>query len=282
MTNIKIPNSLVSVHWLAENLRAENLVVLDASMKSVTPTPNEKQEVSAYIPGALRFDIDQEMSDKNSSLPHMMPPPAVCTEEVQKLGINKNSAIVAYDQVGLYSSPRAWYMFRAMGHEQIAVLDGGLPAWIQAGYETVPTLSTPGEHGDFRSQPQGQWFVDSNYVLRALTDPAFSVIDARSERRFKGLEPEPREGLRGGHMPNAINIPFASVLDDGKMLSKPRLRSIFEKYDEKKLIFSCGSGVTACVVALAAEQAGHLNLKVYDGSWSEWGQPVSGLPVETG
>lgn len=283
MTNIKIPNSLVSVHWLAENLRAENLVVLDASMKSVTPTPSEKQEVSAYIPGALRFDIDQEMSDKNSSLPHMMPPPAVCTEEVQKLGINKNSAIVAYDQVGLYSSPRAWYMFRAMGHQQVAVLDGGLPAWIEAGYRTVPHLAElPVRRGNYVSRRQDQMFVDSAYVLKALNNPTFSVIDARSEARFKGLEPEPRQGLRRGHMPNAVNIPFTSVLENGKMSSKSKLQSIFEKYKDKHMIFSCGSGVTACVTALAAEQAGYKNLSIYDGSWSEWGLPSSGLPVETG
>jgi thiosulfate/3-mercaptopyruvate sulfurtransferase len=282
MTNINIPGSLVSVHWLAENLKAENLFILDASMKPVTPVKNGAQEASVYIPGALRFDIDHEMSDKSTSLPHMMPPPEVFTEKVQELGINKNSAIVVYDRVGIYSSPRAWCMFRAMGHAQVAVLDGGLPAWIEAGYETARTLSTPRGRGDFISQPQGEWFVDSSYMLNALTDPAFSVIDARSEGRFKGLEPEPREGLRRGHMPNAVNIPFISVLENGKMSSKSKLQSIFEKYKDKHMIFSCGSGVTACVTALAAEQAGYKNLSIYDGSWSEWGLPFSGLPVETG
>lgn len=282
MTKLKIPGLLVSVHWVAENLNDENLVILDASMKPVTPIPSDEQQVPVYIPSALRFDIDHEMSDRSTTLPHMMPPPEVFTEKVQRLGINKNSAIVAYDQVGIYSSPRARCMFRAMGHDQVAVLDGGLPAWIQAGYETVPTLTPPKRRGDFVSQPQEELFVDSKYVLHALTDPTFSVIDARSEGRFKGLESEPREGLRRGHMPSAVNIPFASVLENGKMLSKPKLQSTFEKYKDKKLVFSCGSGVTACIVALAAEQAGHKNLKVYDGSWSEWGLPSLGLPVETG
>ena len=282
MTNIKLPASLVSVHWLAKNLHYENLVILDASIKSVTPAKDDTQDEPAYIPGALRFDIDHEMSDQNTSLPHMMLPAEVFTERVQTLGINQDSAIVAYDRAGIYSSPRAWCMFRGMGHDQIAVLDGGLSAWIQAGYETVPTLAVPKERGDFTSQPQSQWFVDSNYVLRALTDPTFTVIDARSEGRFRGLEPEPRAGLRSGHMPDAVNIPFTSVLENGKMLPKSKLQSIFEKYRDKKMIFSCGSGVTACVVAFAAAQAGHKNLQVYDGSWSEWGQHDSGLPVETG
>jgi thiosulfate/3-mercaptopyruvate sulfurtransferase len=283
MTNINIPGSLVSGHWLAENLKAENLVILDASMKLVTPVKNGAQEVPIYIPGTLRFDIDHEMSDNSTSLPHMMPPPEVFTEKVRELGINKDSTIVAYDQVGIYSSPRAWCMFRAMGHEQVAVLDGGLPAWIEAGYRTVPHLAKlPVRRGNFVSRPRDKMFVDSVYVLKALNNPTFSVIDARSEGRFKGLEPEPREGLRRGHMPNAVNIPFTSVLKNGKMSSKSKLQSIFEKYKDKHMIFSCGSGVTACVTALAAEQVGYKNLYIYDGSWSEWGLPSSGMPVETG
>ena len=282
MAPIKLPASLISVHWLAENLHAENLVILDASIKSVTPAQGDKQNEPSYIPGALRFDIDHEMSDQNTSLPHMMLPAEVFTERVQTLGINRDSAIVAYDRAGIYSSPRAWCMFRAVGHDQIAVLDRGLPAWIDAGYETVPTLAIPKGRGNFTAQLHSQWFVDSNYVLRALTDPTFAVIDARSEGRFKGLEPEPRAGLRSGHMPDAVNIPFTSVQENGKMLPKSTLRYIFEPHEDKKMIFSCGSGVTACVVAFAAAQAGHENLSIYDGSWSEWGQPDSGLPVETG
>jgi thiosulfate/3-mercaptopyruvate sulfurtransferase len=283
MTNINIPGSLVSVHWLAENRNAENLVILDASIKIVTPVQGGEQKPPVYIPGALRFDIDHEMSDKTTSLPHMMPSPEVFTEKSQELGINRDSAIIAYDQVGIYSSPRAWCMFRAMGHEQVAVLDGGLPAWIEAGYRTVPHLAElPVRRGNFVSCPQDKMFVDSAYVLKALNNPTFSVIDARSEGRFKGLEPEPREGLRRGHMPNAVNIPFTSVLENGKMSSKSKLQSIFEKYKDKHMIFSCGSGLTACVTALAAEQAGYENLYIYDGSWSEWGLPFSGLPVEPG
>ena len=210
-----------------------------------------------------------------------MPSSEFFADEMQKLGVNNDSAIVVYDKAGVYSSPRAWWMFRAMGHDQVAVLDGGLPSWIQAGYETVPTLATPKQRGDFASHPQGGLFVDSKYVVQALADSAFSVIDARSAGRFKGQEPEPRAGMRGGHMPNAVNIPYTDVIENGLMSSKSKLRSIYEQYKDKKIIFSCGSGVTACVVALAAEQAGYKDLAVYDGSWSEWGLPDSGLPVTT-
>ncbi|MBL8080556.1 MAG: sulfurtransferase [Anaerolineales bacterium] len=280
MTNVKIPNSLVSVQFLAENLSAENLIVLDASMKPVTPVANTGPAATRYIPNSLRFDFDNEIRDHNTSLPHMMPSPEFFSDEMQKMGINKNSAIVVYDNVGVYASPRAWWMFRAMGHDQIAVLDGGLPAWITAGYETVTQLKEkPEKRGDFISQPQDGMFVDSSIVLNALNDDNFSVMDARSEGRFKGLEPEPRESLRGGHMPNAINIPFSSVLENGMLKSKPGLQSIFEGYKNRKMIFSCGSGVTACILALAAEQAGYQNLSVYDGSWSEWGLASSKLPV---
>jgi len=167
-----------------------------------------------------------------------------------------------------------------MGHTQVAVLDGGLPAWIKAGYKTVQQLAKlPKIHGDFVSQPQDELFSDAADVFIALHDHNFVVMDARSEGRFNGVEPEPRPGLRLGHIPHSVNIPFTSVLEDGKLLSKASLRSVFEKYKDKKMIFSCGSGVTACILALAAEQAEHKNLSVYDGSWSEWGLPFSDLPV---
>jgi thiosulfate/3-mercaptopyruvate sulfurtransferase len=284
MTNVKINDSLVSVQWLAENLNAENLVILDASMPPVTAVDdNQAPEAPAYIPGARRFDFDKEIRNKESHLPHMMPSPEMFTDEAQKLGINKDSAIVVYDDVGIYASPRAWWMFCAMGHTQVAVLDGGLPAWVKAGFETVPELEElPKQRGDFVSQPQDELFSDSADVFIALHDHNFVVMDARSEGRFKGVEPEPRAGLRPGHMPNSINIPFTKVLEDGKLASKARLHSIFDKYKDKKMIFSCGSGVTASILAWAADQAKYKDLSVYDGSWSEWGLPSSGLPVETG
>ena len=281
MNKITLVDSLVSAKWLAENLSAENLILFDASMKPIVPVPNAAPETPAYIPGSLRFDFDDVLCDHNTSLPHMLPSPEFFENEMQKYGVNNDSAIVVYDKAGIFSSPRAWWMFRAMGHKQVAVLDGGLPAWIQAGYETTLTLATPTQRGNFASQPQPGLFVDSKSVVQALADSTVSVIDARSAGRFKGQEPEPRAGLRGGHMPNAVNVPYTDVLENGKMSARSNLQKIFSQYKEKKMIFSCGSGVTACVVALAAEQAGYKDLVVYDGSWSEWGRDDSGLPVTT-
>ena len=286
MSNAKITSPLVSVQWLAENLNAENLVILDASMKPVTPVGNDSSQADAScIKGALRFDFDNDIRDKNTDLPHTMPPAEFFTEEMQKLGINQDSAIVVYDYVGVYASPRAWWMFRAMGHDQVAVLDGGLPAWKK---QNLPCGDQPEkiakQRGNFVSRPQAGLFCDSAHVQEALADSHFAVLDARSEGRFKGVDPEPRAGLRGGHMPNSINLPFANVVVDGFVLPPAQLESVFSKLVNKQqnLIFSCGSGVTACIDALAAELAGYQNISVYDGSWSEWGLSSSGLPVETG
>ena len=281
MTTVKIPNSLVSVQWLNENFSAENLIIFDASMKPIFPVANPMPETPAYIPNSLRFDFDDVLCDHDTPLPHMLPSPEFFEDEMQKYGVNKNSVLVVYDKIGIYSSPRAWWMFKAMGHDQVAVLDGGLPAWIQAGYETTPTLATATQRGDFASLPQPGLFVDSKSVVHALADSTVSVIDARSAGRFKGQDPEPRAGLRGGHMPSAFNIPFNDVLENGRMSTRSNLQKIFDQYKNKKMIFSCGSGVTSCVVALAAEQAGFKDLAVYDGSWSEWGRDDSGLPVTT-
>jgi thiosulfate/3-mercaptopyruvate sulfurtransferase len=285
MSIAKITSSLVSVQWLADHLHDENLVVLDASMKPVSSTVgSDWQESPVSIKGARRFDFDNDIRDKNTNLPHMMPSAESFTDEMQNLGINKDSVIVVYDYVGIFSSPRAWRMFRAMGHDQVAVLNGGLPAWKNADLPCdAKRAERKADHrGDFVAQPQAGLFCDSAHVLEALSDPRFAVLDARSAGRFKGVEPEPRPGLRLGHMPNALNLPFTDTVQNGFMLPTAELDSLFSNLvtKEQKLIFSCGSGVTACVDALAAELAGYSNVTVYDGSWSEWGLPGS-LPVTT-
>lgn len=282
MSKANITSSLVSVQWLGENFNAENLVILDASMKPIFAVADSAPVDTTCIQGARRFDFDDEVCDKSTGLPHMMPSAEVFTEKMQILGINKDSAIVAYDPAGIYSSPRTWWMFRAMGHRQVAVLDGGLPAWKKAGFpcgEAAEKIAST--RGDFVAQPQEGLFCDSAHVLDVINDSRFAILDARSEGRFKGVEPEPRAGLRSGHIPNSISLPFANVVVDGFLLPIPQLDSVFAQRVNKdqQLIFSCGSGVTSCVDALAAELAGYSNISVYDGSWSEWGLEASGLPV---
>lgn len=279
MSKIKITNSIISVQWLKENFDAENLIILDASMKPVTNVGEAIAET--YIPNAMRFDFDKDIKDQNTNLPHMMPTPEFFQDEVQKLGINQDSAIVVYDNVNIYASPRAWWMFCAMGHENVAVLDGGLPAWIQAGYETASTLKgQPARRGDFISKPVADSFVDSSYMQNIIHDSHITIFDARSAGRFVGQEPEPRPNMKRGHIPNAVNMPFADVLENGKMKSKSVLQKMFETHKENRKVFYCGTGVTACIVALAADQAGDKNFSVYDGSWAEWGMDSENYPIE--
>jgi thiosulfate/3-mercaptopyruvate sulfurtransferase len=278
-----LPAPLVSTTWLSAHLYDPDLVILDASMKPIGSAGAGAGGTDVWLPKAQIFDFDTRICDRSTSLPHMMPAPEVFEREVRTLGINQQSQIVVYDKVGIFSSPRAWWMFKAMGHDAVTVLDGGLPAWVAAGLptESTPRRAVPG--GNFVAKPRPALFVDADHVASALTNAAAAVLDARSEGRFHGREPEPRPGLRSGHMPNAINVPFGSVQSRGHMKSPEEISALLAAKvgERERLVFSCGSGVTACTLALAAELAGYSNKAVYDGSWSEWGLPSS-RPVVTG
>lgn len=278
------PNSsaLVEVSWLADNLGNSDLVILDASVPPVVPgfeSVNSENDFSV-IPGALRFDYDKEVCKPNSSLPHMMPTAELFQDKVRELGINNNSQIIVYDDVGLYASPRAWWMFRAMGHHDVRILNGGLRAWIGAGQSVVNNHTRAESLGNFTATESATLFCDAPYVLEALEDEQSQILDARSSGRFNATAPEPRPGVRGGHMPSARNLPFAEVLEEGKLRKVSELAKLFEPLagKEQTVITSCGSGITACVLTLAAWEVGYRKLVVYDGSWAEWGSP-SHLPV---
>ena len=281
MSRLLVPQATVSAQWLQINMTCLDLIIFDGSWHMPASGRNGQAEwQEERIPNARFFDFDQSISAANSDdmncLPHMMPDAGHFTEALQTLGLNQHSAVVIYDSLGLFSSPRVWWMLNAMGFNNCAVLSGGLPAWKSAGYETDKTsVNEVYEKGGFVAQEVLGKFCDANKVLDMTKDKAGSILDARPAPRFNGEVEEPRAGLRKGHMPNAKNLPFTSLIDDGSLKTASELRAIFKPLvlPGNSIICSCGSGVTACVVALAASVAGYDNVSVYDGSWSEWGLP---------
>lgn len=276
-------SSLVSVDWLNQHLDDKNLIVLDASLPKPKARAEDNPLHNVQIPGSRFFDIDNKFSDTSIDLPHMMPSADDFSKEARKLGVNNESTIVVYDNLGIYSSPRAWWMFKAIGHEQVYVLNGGLPEWVSNGNPIEERTVHEVPEGNFVGTSQAGFFKNSKEVLNYIDDEKTIILDARSKGRFEGSEPEPRAGLRGGHIPTSKSLPFPEVLDGNIIRTPDQLNEKFENMgvDEQQLVFSCGSGLTACIIALAADVAGKKELAIYDGSWSEWGQPGD-LPVDIG
>ena len=265
---------LVSTAWLAQHLDAPDVRIVDASwFMPGSPRDAKAEFAERHIPGAVFFDID-EIADTDSPLPHMLPSPVKFSARVRKLGLGDGSRIVVYDSSGILGAARVWWTFRVMGHEDVAVLDGGLPAWLAEDRPTDDHEPQPGER-HFSPRVASDLVRDLNQIKRVLDNGREQVVDARPAPRFKGEVPEPRAGLRTGHMPGALNVPVGSVIaPDGRMKSAEEIRAVFEDAGidlKKPIVTTCGSGITASVLALALARTGKDRVGVYDGSWSEWG-----------
>ncbi|PTW61102.1 thiosulfate/3-mercaptopyruvate sulfurtransferase [Breoghania corrubedonensis] len=264
--------NLVSTDWLQDHLHAPDVVVLDGSWHMPAENRDPKREyLDAHIPGALFFDIDA-IADTSSDLPHMLPSAAAFSSMMRKMGIGDGQTIVAYDSLGLISA-RVWWMFKAMGAEHVYVLDGGLPKW--------QAEDRPLETGEV-SRPERHFTARLNHaVLRDIDDMRIAsangtqIVDARSRARFDAQEPEPRPGLRGGHIPGSINVHYKGLLESENRLKPTEgLAAVFREAGvdpAQQVITTCGSGVTAAILALALDEIGARHVAVYDGSWTEWG-----------
>jgi len=270
---------LVSVDWLYEKLDNPNLIILDATINKVTSNANEIDD--KQILNARFIDIKNSFSDVFAPFPNTMLSANKFEERAQQLGINNDSIIVVYDKIGVYSSPRVWWMFKAMGHQNIAILDGGFPEWRKAKHPIENTKEFVSEKGNFIATYNPNYFCDYKTVLNYIPNKNTRILDARSEDRFYAKVEEPRKGLRAGHIPNSINLPYSELQFNGKMKSSEEIKKIFNPIIARggNAIFSCGSGITACILALGAEIAGYKNNTVYDGSWAEWGS-LTELPIE--
>ncbi|MCY3726824.1 MAG: 3-mercaptopyruvate sulfurtransferase [Rhodobacteraceae bacterium] len=268
------PTRLVSTNWLAKHSQDPDLRILDASWYLPGENRNPLEEYSrSHIPGARFFDID-EIADKDTHLPHMVPSQELFAIRVRKMGIDNGHQIVVYDTAGIFSSPRVWWLFKLMGHKDIAVLDGGFPKWLEEGREVEDVPPQVNER-HYYSRKQAQLVKSLAEVQKASCEGSPQILDARPKTRFMGLLPEPRPGLRSGNIPNSINLPYTNLLNEnGTMKEKQDLLEEFKSSGldlDKPVITSCGSGITASILFLALDMIGHRNISLYDGSWVEWG-----------
>jgi thiosulfate/3-mercaptopyruvate sulfurtransferase len=274
---------LVTTEWLAGHLRDRNFAVVDGSYALPTLQRDVQAEYRAgHIPGAVFFDIEA-ISDHSTELPHMLPGATQFGEAVGSLGIGDGDTVVVYDSAGLYSAARVWWTFRIFGARNVLILDGGLPKWTAEG--------RPLEKGDVKRPPK-KFTAEMNVgpvamladVRMALTSEGAQVVDARSAERFSGKAPEPRPGLRSGHMPGSFNVPYSRLVENGRLLPRERIQAAFVEAGvdlDKPIITTCGSGLTAAILTLALESIGREPKGLYDGSWAEWGSRPD-LAVERG
>lgn len=277
---------VVTAEWLKSHLTAPDVRVLDCTWFMPDAPKTGKQAYDAqHIPGARYFDID-DVADTTVALPHMLPPPEKFSSRVRRLGLGDGHRVICYDQNGFLASARVWWMFRVMGHGDVAVLDGGFNAWRNAGgaVEDLPPHFLADRH--FTARPRRDLVRDLSQMKDIVSARTAQVIDARSGPRFRAEAPEPRPGLRGGHMPGSFNVYYGDLIAaDGRLKPEAELRTVFSAAGvdlARPIVNTCGSGVTAAILALAQSMLGHDDAAVYDGSWAEWGAPESGGAVETG
>jgi thiosulfate/3-mercaptopyruvate sulfurtransferase len=278
-------NPLVPTSWLASRLDDPRTVVLDATLPPVGVTPpvdTFARYVASHISGAIFFDIEA-LSDRSTPLPHMMPTAEAFSLDMSALGIDDRMAICIYEQEGVFSAPRAWWMLRTFGARDVSILDGGLRAWVEAG---LPTSSGPVHRApaNFHATLDREAIRDFPQMQQLIAGRG-QILDARSAGRFTGAAPEPRSGISSGHMPGATSIPYAELVEDGRLKSVEQLHKVFEARDvelKQPITTTCGSGVTAAVIALGLEIAGADRVSLYDGSWAEYAQHREAVIEKTG
>jgi len=272
----------IEVSEFVKMYNEEGVRVLDGSW-ALDGSDMRKAFGEEHIPGAQFFDIDL-VSNQTTKLPHMAPSTTQFAEAMQSLGMKTTDQVVVYDRQGLFSAARVWWTFTLMGHTNVRVLAGGLPAWKAQGLPVSNIVNSP-KPSHYSAHLNGEIVIGFNELKAALEHHSSIILDARPEARFSGAAPEPRPGLRSGHMPGAMSLPFTKLISEGRLKPKKDLDLLFDAYgitEKSSIITSCGSGVTAAIISMALCEVGHTQVRLYDGSWAEWGNPENCAPIATG